>query len=61
MKQVIITIMCTLSFSPIIGYTINGNSLSELWSDQQFQKEISASYGIIADYEPDMGSDEIEI
>ena len=58
MKQILITLICTLTFLPLIGQTKKGNPMAELWNDPQFQKEFTASYGTLAGYEPTLSEEE---
>lgn len=58
MKQILITLICTLTFLPLIGQTKKGNPMAELWNNPQFQKEFTASYGTLAGYEPTLSEEE---
>ena len=58
MKQIIITLICTLTCLPLIGQSKKGNPMAELWNDPQFQKEFTASYGTLAGYEPPISEEE---
>ena len=58
MKQILITLICTLTFLPLIVKAKNGNPMAELWNDPQFQKEFTASYGTLAGYEPTLSEED---
>lgn len=58
MKQILITLICTLTFLPLIVKAKNGNPMAELWNDPQFQKAFTASYGTLAGYEPTLSEEE---
>lgn len=58
MKQILITLICTLTFLPFIAYAKKGNPMAQLWNDPQFQKEFTASYGTLAGYEPQISEEE---
>lgn len=58
MKQILITLICTLTFLPLIGQSKKGNPMAELWNDPQFQKEFTASYGTLAGFEPPISEEE---
>ena len=58
MKQILITLICTLTLLPLIVNAKNNNPMSELWNDPQFQKEFTASYGTLAGYEPTLSEED---
>lgn len=58
MKQILITLICTLTLLPLIVNAKNNNPMSDLWNDPQFQKEFTASYGTLAGYEPTLSEEE---
>ena len=58
MKQILITLICTLTFLPFIVKAKKSNPMAELWSDPQFQKEFTASYGTLAGYEPTLSEED---
>ena len=58
MKQVLITLICILTFLPLITKAKNGYPMTELWNNPQFQKEFTASYGTLAGYEPTLSEEE---
>lgn len=58
MKQILITLICTLTFLPLIVKAKNGNPMKELWNNPQFQKEFTASYGTLAGYEPTLSEED---
>ena len=58
MKQILITLICTLTLLPLIVNAKNKNPMSELWNDPQFQKEFTASYGTLAGYEPTLSEED---
>ena len=58
MKQILITLICTLTFLPFIVKAKNGNPMAELWNNPQFQKEFTASYGTLAGYEPTLSEED---
>ena len=58
MKQIILTLICTTLFLPVIGQARKANPMSELWDDPQFQKEFTASYGVLNGYEPGLNEQE---
>lgn len=58
MKQILLTLICTTVFLPLVGQTKQQNPMSELWNDPQFQKEFTASYGVLAGYEPGLNEEE---
>ena len=58
MKQIIITLICTLTLLPLIVNAKNANPMTELWNNPQFQKEFTASYGTLAGYEPTLSEED---
>ena len=58
MKQILITLIWTLTFLPNIIKAKNGNPMAELWNNPQFQKEFTASYGTLAGYEPSLSEED---
>ena len=58
MKQILITLVCILTFLPFIVKAKNGNPMAELWNNPQFQKEFTASYGTLAGYEPTLSEED---
>ncbi len=60
MKLVLITLICTLPFLSLLGKSKKGNPMAALWDNPQFQKEFTASYGVLAGYEPSLSSEEKE-
>ena len=58
MKQILITLICTLTFLPLIVKAKKSNPMAELWNDPQFQKEFTASYGTLAGYEPTLSEED---
>tara|TARA_B100001778_G_scaffold291498_1_gene261574 strand:+ start:574 stop:1932 length:1359 start_codon:yes stop_codon:yes gene_type:complete len=58
MKLVLITLICTLPFLTLLGKSNKGNPMAALWENPEFQKEFTASYGVLSGYEPSLNSDE---
>lgn len=58
MKQILITLICTTVFLPLFGQSKQQNPMAELWDNPQFQKEFTASYGVLAGYEPGLNDEE---
>ena len=58
MKQILLTLICAITFSPLIGYAKKSNPMAKLWNDPQFQKEFTASYGTLSGYEPNLSEDD---
>lgn len=58
MKQILIPLFCTALFLPLSGKTKQKNPMIELWNDPQFQREFTASYGVLAGTEPELDAND---
>ena len=56
-KNVIIYILLSTLFSSY-SFAQSGNPMKQLWNDPEFKKDFTASYGVIANYEPDLDDED---